>query len=86
MLMAPYLQNPQNAAFINLVNKEGNAALHWAAICGHEQVVKTLLQIGADSNVCTLQSIRSLLSLLSSKIKLDGMHCSRLNRLAMKRL
>ena len=35
-------------AWVNTANAEGNTALHWAALNGHVEVVKTLIDAGVD--------------------------------------
>jgi ankyrin repeat protein len=40
-------QNPVALAIINSQNKAGNTALHWAALNGHLECVKVLLEQGA---------------------------------------
>lgn len=40
-------QNPTALAVINAQNKAGNTALHWAALNGHLESVKVLLDQGA---------------------------------------
>lgn len=39
------------AALINAVNDAGNTALHWAALNGHLESVKLLVQSGADVTI-----------------------------------
>jgi ankyrin repeat protein len=38
-------------AILNAQNKAGNTALHWAALNGHLQAVKALLDHGADPTI-----------------------------------
>lgn len=38
-------------AILNTQNKAGNTALHWAALNGHLQSVKVLLQEGSDPTI-----------------------------------
>ncbi|KAK3057411.1 ankyrin repeat-containing protein [Extremus antarcticus] len=38
-------QSPQ---FVNRQNQEGNTPLHWAAYNGHLEIVKSLIDVGAD--------------------------------------
>jgi uncharacterized protein len=44
-------QNPAMLAIINAQNKAGNTALHWAALNGHLESVKVLLEEGADPTI-----------------------------------
>lgn len=37
---------------INAQNSSGNTALHWAALNGHLEAVKVLLEQGADPTIC----------------------------------
>lgn len=39
------------AEFLNAVNEAGNTALHWAALNGHLESVKLLVQSGADVTI-----------------------------------
>jgi ankyrin repeat protein len=46
--------SPQNAtqlAALNAQNRAGNTALHWAALNGHLECVKALLDAGADPTI-----------------------------------
>jgi hypothetical protein len=38
-------------AILNAQNKSGNTALHWAALNGHLESVKKLLEYGADPTI-----------------------------------
>jgi uncharacterized protein len=44
-------QNPLQLALINQQNSAGNIALHWAALNGHLECVKALLDAGADPTI-----------------------------------
>ena len=44
-------QNPAMLAILNTQNKSGNTALHWAALNGHLECVKKLLEYGADPTI-----------------------------------
>lgn len=44
-------QNPLQLAFISQQNSAGNTALHWAAVNGHLESVKALLDAGADPTI-----------------------------------
>lgn len=50
-LSQPSPQNPAMLAIINAQNKAGNTALHWAALNGHLESVKVLLEQGADPTI-----------------------------------
>jgi ankyrin repeat protein len=47
-LLSPSNESRVSAQTINLGNREGNTALHWAAYNGHLPVVKLLIAAGAD--------------------------------------
>lgn len=44
-------QNPTLLALINTPNDNGNTPLHWAALNGHLECVKTLVDNGADPTI-----------------------------------
>jgi ankyrin repeat protein len=44
-------QNPELLSILNSQNKAGNTALHWAALNGHLEAVKVLLEEGADPTI-----------------------------------
>lgn len=46
------LSHPTLALSLNLQNSSGNTALHWAALNGHLEAVKVLVEAGADVTVC----------------------------------
>ena len=50
-LSDPFPQNPAMLAILNTQNKAGNTALHWAAVNGHLESVKVLLEEGADPTI-----------------------------------
>lgn len=50
-LSKPSPQNPAMLAILNAQNKSGNTALHWAALNGHLESVKKLLESGADPTI-----------------------------------
>jgi ankyrin repeat protein len=50
-LSKPSPQNPAMLTILNAQNKSGNTALHWAALNGHLQSVKKLLENGADPTI-----------------------------------
>jgi ankyrin repeat protein len=50
-LSKPSPQNPAMLAILNAQNKSGNTALHWAALNGHLESVKKLLEYGADPTI-----------------------------------
>ncbi|CAG8971151.1 hypothetical protein HYALB_00010126 [Hymenoscyphus albidus] len=50
-LSQPTPQNPAMLAIINAQNIAGNTALHWAALNGHLESVKVLLEQGADPTI-----------------------------------
>jgi ankyrin repeat protein len=50
-LSKPTPQNPAMLAILNAQNKSGNTALHWAALNGHLECVKKLLDYGADPTI-----------------------------------
>lgn len=49
-LFTPDTEKPVSA-FINAVNDAGNTALHWAALNGHLESVKLLVEFGADVTI-----------------------------------
>lgn len=50
-LSTPSPQNPAMLAILNAQNQSGNTALHWAALNGHLESVKILLEYGADPTI-----------------------------------
>jgi hypothetical protein len=50
-LSVPSPQNPPMLAILNAQNKAGNTALHWAALNGHLEAVKVLLEQGGDPTI-----------------------------------
>ena len=50
-LSIPSPQNPTMLAILNAQNKAGNTALHWAALNGHLESVKVLLEEGSDPTI-----------------------------------
>lgn len=44
-------QNPELLSILNSQNKAGNTALHWAALNGHLEAVKVLIEEGADPTI-----------------------------------
>ena len=44
-------QNPELLCILNSQNKAGNTALHWAALNGHLEAVKVLIEEGADPTI-----------------------------------
>jgi ankyrin repeat protein len=42
-------------AILNAQNKAGNTALHWAALNGHLEAVKVLLEEGSDPTITNLR-------------------------------
>ena len=50
-LSKPTPQSPAMLAILNAQNKSGNTALHWAALNGHLEFVKKLLENGADPTI-----------------------------------
>ena len=40
--------HPRLDQFVNATNERGNTALHWAAVNGHLEAVKVLVDAGAD--------------------------------------
>lgn len=47
----PAAPSSLRSAFLNLQNRSGNTALHWAALNGHLEAVKILVASGANSSV-----------------------------------
>jgi ankyrin repeat protein len=45
------LEEEEKKKLINVQNEQGNTPLHWAALNGHLEVVKALVQNGADCKV-----------------------------------
>jgi ankyrin repeat protein len=41
----------RSSDFVNTKNSEGNTSLHWAVLNGHYDVVKLLLENGADVDI-----------------------------------
>lgn len=50
LLFAPDTEKPATT-FLNSINEAGNTALHWAALNGHLECVKLLVQSGADVTI-----------------------------------
>lgn len=50
-LSNPTPQNPTQLSLINAQNEAGNTPLHWAALNGHLECVKALIDNGADPTV-----------------------------------
>lgn len=50
-LSKPSPQNPAMLAIVNAQNQAGNTALHWAALNGHLEAVKVLLEHGGDPTI-----------------------------------
>lgn len=50
-LSNPAPQNPTMLAILNTQNQAGNTALHWAALNGHLDSVKVLLEEGSDPTI-----------------------------------
>lgn len=51
LLSQPSPQNPTMLALMNAQNTAGNTPLHWAALNGHLECVKVLLDNGADPTI-----------------------------------
>jgi ankyrin repeat protein len=50
-LSKPSPQNEAMLAIVNAQNQAGNTALHWAALNGHLEAVKVLLEHGGDPTI-----------------------------------
>lgn len=50
-LSLPTPQNPTMLSILNTQNKAGNTPLHWAALNGHLECVKVLLEAGGDPTI-----------------------------------
>ena len=50
-LSNPSPQSPAMLAIVNAQNNSGNTPLHWAALNGHLEAVKVLLEHGADPTI-----------------------------------
>lgn len=51
ILAVPSPQNPAQLSVLNSSNAAGNTALHWAALNGHLECVKVLIDAGADPTI-----------------------------------
>lgn len=51
LIADPGASQSLRSAILNLQNRSGNTALHWAALNGHLEAVKILIAAGANSSV-----------------------------------
>ena len=57
-------------ASVSPVDKQGQTPLHWAALMGHTDVTKVLLEAGASLSAVDKQVIKHSVKLIQSIIKL----------------